>query len=180
MSLPKRHFLPHSPWWNSVNFTLLLFLCHSVKIRSYGMRGQKLFSIYECFSASRYIKGGGKSIFRHNWIFRHIHWQSSGIIVRIILSIQKFSLKKKLTNLLLVTAVCQFTAKTTNSEKSIYFLSLTSCSIRKLKFHMLFTCKNFVFFDFTWNKIFAPRNVLPTFMICNLVLEKKVLHLKFN
>ena len=106
---------------------------------------------------SRYIK---KSIFRHNWIFRHIHWQSSGIIVRIILSTQKFSLKKKLTNLLLVTAVCQFTAKTTNSEKSIYFLSLTSCSIRKLKFHMLFTCKNFVF-RFYVKKNFCSKKCAP-------------------
>ena len=23
---------------------------------------------------------------------------------------------------------------------------------------MLFTCKNFMFFDFTWKKIFVPRN----------------------
>ena len=35
------------------------------------------------------------------------------------------------------------TVKTTNSEKTIYFASLMSCSINKLKSHMLFTCKNF-------------------------------------
>ena len=42
--------------------------------------------------------------------------------------------------LLSVTVVAQFTA---NSEKAIYFLSLTSCSINKLKSHILFTCKSF-------------------------------------
>ena len=45
--------------------------------------------------------------------------------------------------LLLVTVVVQFTAKTTNSEKAIYFLSLISCSISKLKSQFLFTCKSF-------------------------------------
>ena len=45
--------------------------------------------------------------------------------------------------LLLVTAVVRLTAKTTNSEKAIYFLSLISCSINKLKSHILFTCKCF-------------------------------------
>ena len=38
--------------------------------------------------------------------------------------------------------IAQFTAKTRNLEKAIYFLSLMSCSI-KLKSHILFTCKNF-------------------------------------
>ena len=37
--------------------------------------------------------------------------------------------------------VAQFTAKTANSEKAIYILSLISCSIKKLKSHMLLTCK---------------------------------------
>ena len=41
--------------------------------------------------------------------------------------------------------VTQSTAKTTNSEKAIYFVSLMSCSINKLKSHMLFTCINSVF-----------------------------------
>ena len=57
-----------------------------------------------------------------------------------------------------VTVVAQFTAKTTNSEKAIHFLTLMSCSINKLshfshfKFHTLFTCKNFMFSEFTWKK----------------------------
>ena len=63
--------------------------------------------------------------------------------------------------LLLVNVVAQFTAKTTNSEKAIYFLSLISCSISKLKSHFLFTCKSFtkiLFSDLTWKKFFAPGN----------------------
>ena len=40
--------------------------------------------------------------------------------------------KQKLTNSLLVIVVAQFTAKTTNSEKDIYSLPLTSCSRNKL------------------------------------------------
>ena len=55
--------------------------------------------------------------------------------------------------MLLVTVVVQFTAKTTNSEKAIYFLSPMSYSIHKLKSHMLFTCKHFLFSDFTRKKI---------------------------
>ena len=49
--------------------------------------------------------------------------------------------------LLLVTLVAQFTAKATNSEKAIYFLSLISCSMNKLKSHLLFKWfyENFVF-----------------------------------
>ena len=61
--------------------------------------------------------------------------------------------------------VTQFTAKTTHSRKAICFLSLMSCSINKLKSHMLFTCRNFMllwfydkFYDFTWKKMFAPGN----------------------
>ena len=38
---------------------------------------------------------------------------------------------------LLVTVAAQFTIKTTNSKKSVYFLSLSSYSINKLKFQML-------------------------------------------
>ena len=53
-----------------------------------------------------------------------------------------------------VTVIAQFTAKTTNSEKTIYFLSLMSYSINKLKSRMLFTCKKFMFFNFTQNKNF--------------------------
>ena len=49
---------------------------------------------------------------------------------------------------MLVTVIAQFTVKTTNSVKAIYFLSLMSCSINKLKYQMFFTCKNFFFFFF--------------------------------
>ena len=38
----------------------------------------------------------------------------------------------KLTNSLLVTVVTQFTAKTGNSKKALYFLSYMSCSINKV------------------------------------------------
>ena len=38
--------------------------------------------------------------------------------------------------------VAQFTTKTTNSGKAIYFLSLTPCSINKVS-HLLFICRNF-------------------------------------
>ena len=66
--------------------------------------------------------------------------------------------------LLLVTVVAQFTAKTTNSEKAIYFLSLISCSINKLKSHILFTCKSltklFMLFDLTWKKIFLLQEMV--------------------
>ena len=47
--------------------------------------------------------------------------------------------------------VAQFAAETTNSEKALYFLSLMSCLIKKLKYHMLF--RFYVDKDF-----FAPGN----------------------
>ena len=72
--------------------------------------------------------------------------------------LHKFLLKTKIKNSLLVTVIAQFTAKTTNSEKAIYFLPLTSSSINKLKSHLLFTCKNFMLSNFMWKKIFAPGN----------------------
>ena len=49
-----------------------------------------------------------------------------------------------------VTAVAKFTAKTTNSEKAIYFLSLMSAN--KLKSPMLFTRKDFTLSNFTKKK----------------------------
>ena len=67
--------------------------------------------------------------------------------------------------MLFVTVIAQFTAKITNSEKAIYFLSLCHlrlslmlstfchlCSINTLKSHMFFTRKSFMFSDFTWKK----------------------------
>ena len=76
--------------------------------------------------------------------------------------------------LLLVTVVAQFTAKTTNSEKAIYFLLLMSCSINKLKSHILFTCKKFtkmfLISDLKWKKGFCfrmwSRGWLPTSTPC--------------
>ena len=61
---------------------------------------------------------------------------------------------------MLVTVIAQFAAKSTNSEKAIYFLSLMFWSINKLKSHIFFTCKNFMVSDFTWKKGFAPGILL--------------------
>ena len=36
-----------------------------------------------------------------------------------------------------------------------------SCSIKKLKSHMLLTCKSFMFSDFTWKKIFYVGRLVP-------------------
>ena len=66
----------------------------------------------------------------------------------------KFLLK---TKSLLATLIAQFTAKTTNSQKAIYFLSLMSCSINQPKSQKLITCKDFIFSDFTWKKRFCCR-----------------------
>ena len=56
---------------------------------------------------------------------------------------------QKLQTYKLVVGVAEFTAKTINSDIAFHFLSLMSYSINKLKFHMLFTFKNFMFSDFT-------------------------------
>ena len=60
----------------------------------------------------------------------------------------------------LVIVIAQFTAKTTNSEKAISFLSLIFCSTNNLKSRMLLTCKDFckVFRLYMENKTFAPVN----------------------
>ena len=60
---------------------------------------------------------------------------------------------------MLATVIAQFTAKMTKWEKAIYFLSLMSCSINKLKSHMFFTCKNFMCSNFTWEKILLQEMV---------------------
>ena len=59
---------------------------------------------------------------------------------------------------MLVNKVTQFTAKTINSEKSIYFLSLTFCSMNKLKSHISFTCKSFMFWVLHRKNFFAKGN----------------------
>ena len=58
----------------------------------------------------------------------------------------------------MATVLAESTAKTTNLEKTIYFLSLMSFSINRLKPCILFFCKIFMFSDFTWKKISAPGN----------------------
>ena len=83
-------------------------------------------------------------------------------------------IKNSLTNSLLVTVIAQSTANTTNSEKTVHFLSLTSSSRNKLKSHMFFTCKKSIFSDFTWKKNFSPGNckagggasLFPTALLC--------------
>ena len=62
--------------------------------------------------------------------------------IPIPIRLQKVLLKTKSYKLVLVTVVGQFTAKATTSKKAIYFLSFMSCSINKLKSHILFTCDN--------------------------------------
>ena len=48
----------------------------------------------------------------------------------------------------MATVVAQFTTTTTNSKKAVYFLSIISYSVNKLKVYMLFTSKNLVFSNF--------------------------------
>ena len=69
----------------------------------------------------------------------------------------KFLLKTKTCKYVVGNRV-SFTSKTTNSEKSIYFLSLMSCSTSKLKPRMSFTCQSFMFSNFTREKVFSSRN----------------------
>ena len=52
-------------------------------------------------------------------------------------------LKTKIT--LLVTVIAQFSGRKTNLEKAIYFFSIMSFSINKLKSHLFFTCQNLCF-----------------------------------
>ena len=46
---------------------------------------------------------------------------------------------------MLVTVLAQFTPKTINSEKAIYFLSLMSCSVNQLKPHIIHMQKFYAF-----------------------------------
>ena len=82
------------------------------------------------------------------------------------------------------TVVARFTAKTTNSEKAIYFLSLMYCSINQLKSHMLFTCKSFMFSNFTWKKNFSSRKgwgiSAPSFLYGPVVCNKSDLMMNLD
>ena len=72
--------------------------------------------------------------------------------------LQNFLLKTRTYRLeldsMLVTVVAQFTAETINSEKPIYFLSLMSCSMNRLKSHMLQVMQIQKIFRFYVEKIF--------------------------
>ena len=76
--------------------------------------------------------------------------------------------------LLLVTVVAQFTAKTTNSEKAIYFVSLLSCSINSSlthyshekvsrKFYLFNVEKTFLLQEIAWAGGKAGASQLPPF-----------------
>ena len=60
----------------------------------------------------------------------------------------------------MVTVVALYFGKSTNSEKAIYFLLLMSCSINKLKSHIIFTCclRVFLGFPILRGKKIAPGN----------------------
>ena len=70
--------------------------------------------------------------------------------------LQKFLLKAK-TYKSLVTGVAQFTAKTANSEKAIYFLSLISCSVNKLVSNIIHMLKFYVFRFYMESKICSRK-----------------------
>ena len=55
----------------------------------------------------------------------------------------------------------QFTAKTTNSEKAIYFFSFMYGSLNKLRSHILFAFRNFMLSHFTRKKVFYWPSPLP-------------------
>ena len=99
--------------------------------------------------------------FRHFFGFSCSGYDLTLIIKSHTLNCYWFLLKflsKVKTYKLVVGNCAQFIVKSTNSERPIYFLSLMSCSTNKLKFHMLFTCKNFKFSDLTWEKNICSRN----------------------
>ena len=93
--------------------------------------------------------------------------------------LHKFLLKTKITNSLLVTVIAQFTAKTTNSEKAIYFLSIMSFSINKLKSHLLFTYKNLCFIILCGKKVLLQKNCpcSPISLRSCIVLKDRPHHL---
>ena len=70
-------FLSFLPTLHLVNFTLSPPLCYSLKITNYGMKEKKTFSMYGCFSISRYIKShyGHSRLFRHTCMFTQPIWK---------------------------------------------------------------------------------------------------------
>ena len=71
-------------------------------------------------------------------------------------------LKTKIT--LLVTVIAQFSGRKTNLEKAIYFFSIMSFSINKLKSHLFFTCQNLCFV------VLCRKNFLLKVMVVVVVL----------
>ena len=68
-------------------------------------------------------------------------------------------------------------------KKTLYFLSLMSCSINKAKCLMLIVCKDLIFSYFTWEKWFPPRNVerggwRPVFPLFHTVLDNDIVDLE--
>ena len=109
-------------------------------------------------------------------------------IINCHLFLQKSYLNKnKFTNLLLVTVVAQFTAKTTNSEKAIYFLSFMSYSINKPKPIKLFTSNDFIFpfpaphpIPSTYSPVYSPLMSPPTLCLSHYMKHFLCLELLFN
>ena len=65
----------------------------------------------------------------------------------------------ELTNSFFVTMVALSTAKTTNSGKTIYFLTLISCSINSLSCYSRYVEFHYVdHVKLSGKKMFAPRN----------------------
>ena len=83
--------------------------------------------------------------------------------------LHNFLLKTKITISLLVTVIAQFSGRKTNLEKGIYFLSIMSFSINKLKSYLFFTCKNLRFI------VLCRKNFLLKEMVVVVVVSVCVL-----
>ena len=80
--------------------------------------------------------------------------------------LHKFLLKTKITISLLVTVIAQFPGRKTNSEKGIYFLSIMSFSINKLKSYLFFTCKNLRFIVLCRKNFLLKEMVVVVVVVC--------------
>ena len=72
--------------------------------------------------------------------------------------------------------VAQFTAKTTNSKKAIYFFHLYVVQQNKPKSHILNTYKHFMFSDFTREKKILLHKIIYIYkkrFICGFDLVSK-------
>ena len=52
------HSIPFDLWGHFFNFTLSPSLSYSLEMTNYRMKEKKVFSLYDCFSKSSYIKVG--------------------------------------------------------------------------------------------------------------------------